>query len=77
VWVFGKDGLLDIREVKIRQRDRDVVYVEEGLKDGDRIVTSGLAVRVSGTPLKIDAPTTQPSSQPSSQPTSKPGDSTK
>jgi RND family efflux transporter MFP subunit len=69
VWVFGKDSMLDIRKVKVVRRDRDVVYVSEGLEDGQQIVTSDLAVRVAGTPLKINVPT--------SQPASRPGDSTK
>jgi len=60
VWMFGKDGLLEIRKVTVKWRERDYVYVSEGLEDGERIVTSDLAVRVSGTPLKIDAPTTRP-----------------
>ena len=68
VWVFGKDFMLDIRKVKVIRRDRDVVYVSEGLKDGERIVTSDLAVRVAGTPLKINAPTTRPTTRPTSQP---------
>jgi len=72
VWVFGKDGLLEIRKVKVKWRDRDYVYVIEGLEDGERIVTSDLAVRVTGTPLKIDAPTTRPTTQPAPRPTIQP-----
>jgi RND family efflux transporter MFP subunit len=68
VWVFAKDGTLDIREVEVAWRDREVVYVSDGLEDGEQIVTSDLAVRVSGSPLKIDAPATQPASQPASRP---------
>ncbi|MBC8372438.1 MAG: efflux RND transporter periplasmic adaptor subunit [Planctomycetes bacterium] len=60
VWVFGKGGLLEIRKVTVKWRDRDYVYVDEGLKDGQRIVTSDLAVRVSGAPLKINAPISRP-----------------
>jgi hypothetical protein len=77
VWVFGKDGLLEIRKVKVKWRDRDYVYVIEGLEDGERIVTSDLAVRVTGTPLKIDAPTTQPTTRPTTRPMTQPGDSAK
>ncbi len=81
VWVMDADGLLDIRKVQILRRDRDVVYVGSGLRDGQRIVTSDLAVRIAGTPLKINAPTsrpaTQPSTQPTSHPTTRPGDSPK
>ena len=64
VWVFGKGGVLDIRKVGIARRGPDVVYVSTGLEDGERIVTSNLAVRVSGTPLKIDAPTSRPGGPP-------------
>jgi RND family efflux transporter MFP subunit len=66
VWVYGEGGLLEIHEVKVLRRGRDVVYVKNGagLTDGQRIVISDLAVRIPGTPLKIDAPTTQPTTQP-------------
>jgi len=64
VWVFGKDGLLDIRGVEVVWRDPTVVYVRKGLEDGQRIVTSDLAVRVSGAPLKINTPTSRPTSRP-------------
>ena len=81
VWIYGKDLMLDIRKVTVKRRDPDVVYVSHGLKEGEQIVTSDLAVRIAGTPLKIDAPASQPTSkpmsQPASQPTSKPGDSPK
>jgi len=77
VWVFDKDDKLDIRKVKVVRRDPEVVYVTEGLEDGQRIVTSDLAIRISGSPLKIDAPTSRPASQPATSPTSEPGDSVK
>jgi len=68
VWVFGPKSELQIREVKVRWRDRDEVYVHDGLRDGDRIVTSDLAVYVSGSPLKINAPTTRPTTRPETRP---------
>jgi len=64
VWVFGKDGLMEIRKVEVVRRGRDVVYIGKGLEDGQRIVTSDLAVRVAGTPLKINAPTSRPGDPP-------------
>lgn len=68
VWVFDENKLLDIRKVSVVRRDRDVVYVGSGLKDGQRIVTSDLAVRISGSPLKIDAPTTRPATRSETRP---------
>jgi len=68
VWVLDKDDRLEIRKVTVVRRARDEIYVRDGLKDGERIVISDLAVRVSGTPLKIDAPTTQPATQPGDEP---------
>ena len=64
VWVFGEDGLMEIRKVEVVRRGRDVVYVGKGLEDGQRIVTSDLAVRVAGTPLKINASTSRPGDSP-------------
>ncbi len=52
VWLMG-EGKLVIRPVSILCSDRKYVYVKEGLKSGDRIVTSSLATAVEGMPLKI------------------------
>jgi len=64
VWVFSKGGLLDIRKVEVEWRDPEVVYVRAGLEEGQRIVTSDLAIRVSGALLKINAPASRPASRP-------------
>jgi RND family efflux transporter MFP subunit len=64
VWVYRKDNTLGIRKVQVVRRARDEVYIGDGLKDGERIVTSDLAVRVSGTALKIDAPVSQTGDEP-------------
>lgn len=60
VWVFDKNDQLEIRSVQVLWRARDVVYIGKGLEDGERIVSSDLAIRVPGSPLKLNAPTSQP-----------------
>ncbi len=51
VWVMN-DGELDIRTVRVIFRDTEYAYIDEGLHDGDRIVTTTLASAVSGTLLR-------------------------
>ena len=54
VWILGPDDTLQIREVEIVWRGRDTVLVREGLQDGDRVITSGLAAPVKGMRLQIE-----------------------
>lgn len=51
VWVFA-DGRLDIRPVNVVWRGRERVLVDDGLEDGERIVTSPLTNPVPGLRLK-------------------------
>ncbi len=55
VWVMGRDGLLDIREVELAWTGDGKVYVSEGLSDGDLLVTSDLAAPVEGMALRTAA----------------------
>lgn len=59
VWVAGADGKLDIRPVKTVWRDESTVLVDNGLRDGDRIIVSDLSAPVPGMELKVedDSPT--------------------
>ncbi|HUT32628.1 MAG TPA: efflux RND transporter periplasmic adaptor subunit [Planctomycetota bacterium] len=55
VWVMTPEGKLDIREVQIAFRGRDTLLISGGLKTGDKVVTTGLAAPVAGTPLRTAA----------------------
>lgn len=48
VWLMSAESALDVREVDIVYRGRDRVFVQGGLKAGDRIITSDLAAPVDG-----------------------------
>jgi multidrug efflux pump subunit AcrA (membrane-fusion protein) len=52
VWVMGKDGKLEIRDVTIAWSGARHVCVSEGLNDGDKVVTSDLGAPVPGMALR-------------------------
>lgn len=52
VWVMNNQNQLEIREITIAFRGRDQVYVRDGLKAGDHLVTANLAAPVQGMPLR-------------------------
>lgn len=54
VWVVD-DGQLDIRSVQVVWKDRERVYVRQGLTPGDKIILSSLATPVQGMRLRVDA----------------------
>ena len=47
------DNTLEIRQVHIVARTDDPVFVGSGLENGERVITSGLAAPVAGSPLKL------------------------
>ena len=55
LWVLSDDGRLEIRTVEVLYRGADQVYLRDGLKAGERIVVSDLAVPVEGMPLRTGA----------------------
>lgn len=52
VWVMDDQGLLEIRDLEVAYRDGSQVLVTDGLAEGDRIVTSPLALPAEGMPLR-------------------------
>lgn len=52
VYVMTDEHLLDIREVEIVWRQRDSVFVDAGLKAGDKVVTSPLPIAAQGMKLR-------------------------
>ncbi|MCD4824201.1 MAG: efflux RND transporter periplasmic adaptor subunit [Phycisphaerae bacterium] len=53
VWVMRADNTLDIREVKIVWSGNECVYVTDGLRDGDMLITSNLTTPVQGMTLHM------------------------
>ncbi len=65
VWVVDAEQRLEIRTVDIRWRARDSVFIGSGLTDGERVVTSQLAVPLSSMPLRVvgDTPPDEPTQE--------------
>lgn len=53
VWIM-EHGELRIRDVEIVFRDVDYAYIESGLNEGDRVVTTNLATVVEGARLRVE-----------------------
>ncbi|MBE0537388.1 MAG: efflux RND transporter periplasmic adaptor subunit [Phycisphaerae bacterium] len=53
VWVMNDNDALEIRKVTIGFADKEVVYVTDGIKGGERIVTTDLPAAVEGMPLRV------------------------
>lgn len=51
IWVY-QNGKLSIRDVAIRFKDAQYAYISEGLKDGDRVITTSLSTVKDGAPLQ-------------------------
>ncbi|MBI1373089.1 MAG: efflux RND transporter periplasmic adaptor subunit [Phycisphaera sp.] len=62
VWVVDDETRLRIRKVEIARRDRDNVYISEGLTDGDRVVVSGLDAMTDGMTVRVTETATDPKS---------------
>jgi RND family efflux transporter MFP subunit len=53
VWLVDAQDQLEIREVEVRWRTRESVLVGGGLKPGERVITSRLAVPLPNMPLRV------------------------
>ena len=58
VWVMS-DGKLGIRDVEIIFRDDQYAYIQKGLSEGEKVVTTNLSTVVSGAPLRLERDTTR------------------
>ena len=54
VWIMDDDNRLKILPVEIVFRDKDTVYLANGLRAGDRIVTTDISAPVEGMLLRLD-----------------------
>jgi RND family efflux transporter MFP subunit len=53
VWIAAPDNTLEIRNVGMALRTRDFVYVTDGLKHGDRIITSPISGAATGLKVRV------------------------
>lgn len=63
VWVFDK-GELDIRPVNVAYRGADHVLIDQGLKDGEQVVTSNLGSPVNRMAIRTAADTPPEAAKP-------------
>jgi hypothetical protein len=69
VWIMNDRHQMEIRLVEIVFRDKDVVYVSEGIRPGERIVTTDISSPIEGMPLRLnDTPPAQPNAAAGVQP---------
>jgi RND family efflux transporter MFP subunit len=55
VWIVTKDGTVELRPVSVERYDSDRVYVAEGLRTGERVVTAGVHRLAPGQKVKLAA----------------------
>lgn len=60
MYVVTGDSKADLRQVKLGQRHGDFVVVEQGVKAGERVVTSGQLGVTPGAPVRIQEPAAPP-----------------
>jgi len=53
VWLLGDDGTLEIRAVEIAAKNRNTVFIEKGVKEGEMLIVTNLSAPLAGTPMKI------------------------
>ncbi len=54
IWVMNRDDRMEIRSVEITFREKDVVYLSNGIQVGDRIVTTDISAPVDGMLLRLN-----------------------
>jgi len=52
LWLMDQEERLEIRPVEIAWKDRDHVYLRDGLESGERVVTSNISVPAAGIKLR-------------------------
>ncbi len=54
VWIVDNDSKLIIRKVDILWRDMRTVFLQDGIKGGERLIFSDLAAPVNGMPVRVE-----------------------
>ncbi|AWW32961.1 efflux transporter periplasmic adaptor subunit [Echinicola strongylocentroti] len=57
VWVMENEKL-SIRHVQIKLMDAHYAYISQGLKDGEKVVTTNISTVTDGVPLRVEQDTT-------------------
>jgi hypothetical protein len=65
VWVMDEEDTLDIRRVSVAWRGQDRVLIQEGLGEGERLVTTRLSAPVKGMKLRTLSEASESGSTPS------------
>lgn len=68
LWIMTPENTLEVRKVELFWRGRNMVYLQEGVLPGERLIVSDLAAPVEGMSLRMANATTQPESSPDRQP---------
>jgi multidrug efflux system membrane fusion protein len=53
VWIIKDDGSVDLRAVAVARYDTDNVYIAEGIRTGERVVTAGVHRLAPGDKVKL------------------------
>ena len=53
VWIATPEGTLEIREVSVSWRDAENVLINEGIKDGERLILTNLSTPINGMKLRV------------------------
>jgi RND family efflux transporter MFP subunit len=67
VWISGKTQTLEIRKVHPVWRDAEVVFLQDDLKPGERLIISDLAAPVEGMAVRVDESGSEMVSEPPTQ----------
>ncbi|MDF7826441.1 efflux RND transporter periplasmic adaptor subunit [Pontiellaceae bacterium B12227] len=54
VWLAGKDGTLEFRDVQVGWRDATDVILTGGVQDGERLILTNLSTPINGMQLRIE-----------------------
>jgi hypothetical protein len=52
VFVLSEEGLLEVRQIEVLHRNRDIIMVGTGIEAGDQIIVSAIRNPVSGMRLE-------------------------
>jgi RND family efflux transporter MFP subunit len=56
VWIADEEDRLEVRPVNVLWRGNDTVLIADGLRDGDRVVTSSIPLPIPNMKLRVENP---------------------
>lgn len=60
VWLLNSDDRIEIRKVNVLYRGKDKVYLNKGLNQGDKVITTPLEVAVNNMRVQVTADSDEP-----------------